>query len=189
MDHLCKRNCVLFITQPSHNDWCNGKIYKIHFIYMSNWVPMNSTCWHEAYRLFKVFSQKTFHVFVVPDVFHWRNTFHTIVGVQQLGQIKDNSFSILQFSFLSKQSIIFLQTAVIVIIFWDFLMFYQIFLSPQVKRCAIITYKHGICKSPHELLVPNPPAKMKILLILAKSSWKTDIKLFPQCATPHQNWS
>ena len=22
-------------------------------------------------------------------------------------------------------------------------MFYQIFLSPQVKRCAIITYKHG----------------------------------------------
>ena len=24
------------------------------------------------------------------------------------------------------------------------LMFYQIFLSPQVKRCAIITYKHGM---------------------------------------------
>ena len=23
-------------------------------------------------------------------------------------------------------------------------MFYQIFYSPQVKRCAIITYKHGI---------------------------------------------
>ena len=23
-------------------------------------------------------------------------------------------------------------------------MFYQIFLSPQVKRCAIITYKHGM---------------------------------------------
>ena len=23
-------------------------------------------------------------------------------------------------------------------------MFYQIFFSPQVKRCAIITYKHGI---------------------------------------------
>ena len=32
-------------------------------------------------------------------------------------------------------------------------MFYQIFLSPQVKRCAIITYKHGIYKLPHEL--PN----------------------------------
>ena len=32
-------------------------------------------------------------------------------------------------------------------------MFYQIFLSPQVKRRAIITYKHGIYELPHEL--PN----------------------------------
>ena len=30
-------------------------------------------------------------------------------------------------------------------------MFYQIFLSPQVKRYAIITYKHGIYELPHEL--------------------------------------
>ena len=28
---------------------------------------------------------------------------------------------------------------------------YQIFLSPQVKRDAIITYKHGIYELPHEL--------------------------------------
>ena len=34
--------------------------------------------------------------------------------------------------------------------FWDFLMFYQIFLSPQVTRCAIITCKHGIYELPHE---------------------------------------
>ena len=32
-------------------------------------------------------------------------------------------------------------------------MFYQFFLSPQVKRCAITTYKHGIYELPHEL--PN----------------------------------
>ena len=32
-------------------------------------------------------------------------------------------------------------------------MFYQFFLSPQVKRWAIITYKHGIYELPHEL--PN----------------------------------
>ena len=38
-------------------------------------------------------------------------------------------------------------------IFWVFLMFYQIFLSAQVKRCAIITYKHGINELPHKL--PN----------------------------------
>ena len=35
------------------------------------------------------------------------------------------------------------------IIFWDFLMFCQIFLSPQVKRCAIITYKYGMYQTPH----------------------------------------
>ena len=44
-------------------------------------------------------------------------------------------------------------TTTIIFIFWDSLMFYQIFLSPQVKRCAIITYKHGIYELPHEL--PN----------------------------------
>ena len=32
-------------------------------------------------------------------------------------------------------------------------MFYQIFLSPQVKRWDIITYKHGIYEIRHEL--PN----------------------------------
>ena len=32
-------------------------------------------------------------------------------------------------------------------------MFYQIFLSPQLKRCTVITYKHGIYELPHEL--PN----------------------------------
>ena len=30
-------------------------------------------------------------------------------------------------------------------------MFYQIFLSPQVKQWAIITYKHGIYDLSHEL--------------------------------------
>ena len=47
----------------------------------------------------------------------------------------------------------FLQYTISFIIFWDFPMFNQIFLSPYVKRCAIITYKHGIYESPHEL--PN----------------------------------
>ena len=45
------------------------------------------------------------------------------------------------------------EPTVIFITFWDFLMFYQTFLSPQVKRCAIITYKHGIYEFSHEL--PN----------------------------------
>ena len=46
-------------------------------------------------------------------------------------------------------------------------MFYQIFLSPQVKQCAIITYKYGLNELPHEL--PSLPLKMKIWLILAKN--------------------
>ena len=37
-----------------------------------------------------------------------------------------------------------------VIIFWDFLMFDQIFLS-QVKRALIISNKYGTYELPHEL--------------------------------------
>ena len=48
----------------------------------------------------------------------------------------------------------------IFIIFWDFLMFYQIFISPQVKRCTIITYKHDTQELPQEL--PNH-LKLRIL--------------------------
>ena len=40
------------------------------------------------------------------------------------------------------------------------LMFYQIFFPPQVERCPIITYKHGIYECPHEL--PND-LRLKIL--------------------------
>ena len=56
-------------------------------------------------------------------------------------------------------------------------MFYQIFLSPQLKRCAIITYKHDIYELRHKLvndLRLNESfegfAKMKILLILEENS-------------------
>ena len=32
-------------------------------------------------------------------------------------------------------------------------MFYQIFLSSQVKRCTTITYEHGIYELPHALRI------------------------------------
>ena len=35
--------------------------------------------------------------------------------------------------------------------FWDFLILYQIFLSPQVKRIEIISNKHGIYELSYEL--------------------------------------
>ena len=56
-------------------------------------------------------------------------------------------------------------TTIIPIIFWDFLMFYQTFLSPQVKRWTIITYKHRICELPHKL--PND-LRLRILGMIAK---------------------
>ena len=69
-------------------------------------------------------------------------------------------------------------------------MFYQIFRSPQVKRWAITTYKHGISELAHELSNESfPLAKMKVLLILAENSWKTEMRPFPQCAIPHGNQS
>ena len=43
-------------------------------------------------------------------------------------------------------------SAISFIIFLEFLMFYQIFLSLQVKQCTIIPYKRGIYELPHELL-------------------------------------
>ena len=44
-------------------------------------------------------------------------------------------------------------TAINCIKFWDFLIFLQILLLPQVKRSANVTYKYGIYEFPHEL--PN----------------------------------
>ena len=38
-------------------------------------------------------------------------------------------------------------------------------------------------------LVPSLLAKMKVLLILAQNSWKTEVKLFPLCAIAHGNYS
>ena len=48
--------------------------------------------------------------------------------------------------------LVYLWLTIIFTIFWDFLMFYQIFFLPQVKWCAIITYKRDMYELPHELL-------------------------------------
>ena len=80
-------------------------------------------------------------------------------------------------------SVIFIMTSptnsskatIIFIILWDFLMFYQIFLSPQVKWCVIITYKHGIHELPHEL--PNDLSEN--FVNSSKNSWKKEMKLLP----------
>ena len=73
------------------------------------------------------------------------------------------------------------------IIVWDFLMFYQIFLSSQAKRRAIISNKHGTYKLPQELpknlkklgisgksQVLSPLLEMKSFLVLVTISWKLE---------------
>ena len=46
-----------------------------------------------------------------------------------------------------------IHSTIMVILFWNLLMFDQIFLSPQVKRSLITSTKHGLYELPHEL--PN----------------------------------
>ena len=45
-----------------------------------------------------------------------------------------------------------LPPTITLIIFWDFLMFHQVFLLPQVKRNAIFSNKHGVYELPSKLL-------------------------------------
>ena len=39
----------------------------------------------------------------------------------------------------------------VVIVFWDFSIFYQIFVLPQVKRGVIISSKNDVYESHHDL--------------------------------------
>ena len=68
------------------------------------------------------------------------------------------------------------------IIFWDFLTFYQIFLSPQVKRWEIITYKHGICELPQELL-NNLSLRIGIIRNVSKTH-----RMIAQRSVPLPKW-
>ena len=52
---------------------------------------------------------------------------------------------------LTEFSVNWMETAISFIIYWNFSMFHKIFLWPQVKRWAIIPYKHDIYKLPDEL--------------------------------------
>ena len=72
---------------------------------------------------------------------HW--ILHTWIGSGNKFQVK---LTILFFLIKFAQKRYFIVSC-------DFLMFYHNFLLPQVKRCAIITEKHGIYKLPREL--PN----------------------------------
>ena len=54
-------------------------------------------------------------------------------------------------------------------------MFYHIFLSPQVKQCAIITYKHGIFELPRKL--PNDLKGGSAYVPTQEEKKKKDLKI------------
>ena len=82
----------------------------------------------------------------------------------------------MQYSTKSQAEIVL--PTIIFTIFWNFLMFYQIFFSPQVKRFAIISYKHGgIYKLPHEF--PNNLRKLRNIRKVSKLH-----RMIAQCPVP-----
>ena len=66
------------------------------------------------------------------------------------------------------------------IIFWDFLILYQIFFSPQVKRSVIITNKNGICEIPNDLRL-RPLRKFGKIRQISKLQ-----RIITQCPVPPQ---
>ena len=69
-------------------------------------------------------------------------------------------------------------------IFEDFLIFYQIFFSPQVKRNMIVSNKHSICKLPHEL--PNNFTVRILPNWESSGKSQNSIELQPSAQSPHQ---
>ena len=69
------------------------------------------------------------------------------------------------------------------IIFWNFLIVKQIFLSPQVKQSVIISNKLVYTS----LLSGCRTERVADLSILANNSWKMEIELFSQYAISHVN--
>ena len=59
------------------------------------------------------------------------------------------------------------------------LMFYQIFLSLQVKRCAIITYKHGIYELPYAEVIMGLNMSTVLLDRFSESLLETSLPLPP----------
>ena len=122
-------------------------------------------------------------------IFHWMNFNETLYKRLRLSCGKD----------IKKYHKSFPKTTISVTIFWDFWMFQQRFLSLQVKQCAIITWYirvasrvaerfktyhlrkleniRKVSKPRDDSLVSSLPDKMKILSLLSKNFWKTEIKM------------
>ena len=119
------------------------------------------------------------NIVMYVKMIQWQKRMLIYMGLCLIQQ--PNTFSNFQYITLNNLSICLMcsfQPTIGFIIFWDFSMFYQIFLSPQVKRCAIITYKHARYKLPHEL-----PNDLKNIRNLSKLH-----RMIAQCPVPLPKW-
>ena len=81
----------------------------------------------------------------------WRDTEYLSVFSPNAGKYEPENSEFEHFSRSVNLLVKLLTTTIMDIIFRDFLIFYQIFFSPQVKRSVIISNKHGIYALPHKL--------------------------------------
>ena len=139
MKSLRSSKCLTFATQKANacSTWTAFSVFDWNYLFWLNLVQkvkIISSSWKIISRLFQICS--------VP---WWCSLFLFLTGNTFLGKFGPKNQNC-QFELKFRTTISF-------IIFWDFSMFYQIFLSPHVKRWAIITYKHGIYELPQKL--PN----------------------------------
>ena len=117
-----------------------------------------------------------------PDIMTWMSGFVSSINLTTFF-----IFFFVGLSFVTSlvPELIILASAISFIIFWVFSMFYQIFLSPQVKRWAIISYKHDIYELSHEL--PNDLRHVRKLGSIRKVSIPHEWN--PSAQSPRQNES
>ena len=102
--------------------------------YVGICVNLSKTAWMDFYMFFPILTVSLLERMV--------NYFNKVYSIKKWGYFPED-----------KSLIFSIVATIIFIILWDFLMFYQVFLSPQVKQCAIIVYKNGINELPDQL--PN----------------------------------
>ena len=93
--------------------------------------------WHYKYANIELIRQAI-------DGFNWQKAFSYKNVKEKVDTFNKTILNVLS-NFIPHETIICDDRdppSIIFIIFWVFLMFYQIFFLPQVTRCAIITYKH-----------------------------------------------
>ena len=123
--------------------WFSKYVWSVKYTFILNMSQILDIIYTWVFFVNNVFS--VFLLFFFFFLHFWR--LKTLVLWQKIIQ----NFPILVYLLCRKNSKN--DSAIRFIIFWDFSMFYQIFLAAQMKRCAIIDYKHGIYELPHEL--PN----------------------------------